>query len=316
MEITQEQIFTFKINWILIETIKKGLQISIETKIKKDSNCKCSLNNFDECKCVSIYFENNINSTKIKNEDKRNMLNKIRTRIEEKLVKNEQKNNHHQTYPNSLEIFDLTGLYTIAKNLLKLFVNTNINKKDFENIFDIKDKHLSYPRSIELIQYLRSNYYAHLNEYKTKIENYNKFIDLFKRIINNLNLNEDVIKKLNDEIDSIDKTTLLNSINDDLMRKRFTKEILKSDNIFYPDETNYILRNENEIIDKLLDKTNHKNKLILTQIGGSGKTTMVRYISKRLKNNHDFIIKWFQPFHYDDSNIKNHETSSLINQNE
>ena len=72
-----------------------------------------------------------------------------------------------------------------------------------------------------------------------------------------------LIVKFINQITLIDQKDIIDLKLDDL-RKSLLEEIkksfsLKCDNIHYSNETNYILRNEKEIIEKILNQTNQKN---------------------------------------------------------
>ena len=293
MTLTIERIFTFKIHLILIDIIKRAIQISIEEEIRQKNDCKCE--SF-VCDCVARYFERNFH-TAVQLQEKRNYLKEVRAKID-KLK--------HEYFPNSLEIFDLTSLYSIAKNFLGIISDSDTLK--IKELDDIQDEHITYPRSIDVIRNIRNIYYGHLDDYNTSSEKYERILSIFKQVLNKLNLKDNLVKKFVSQIDSIDRNDIIDSKLDDV-RKSLIDEIrkssmLKCDNIYYSSETNYILRNENEIIQKILNESNTKNKLILSQISGTGKTTMARHICKQLKDNHNFIIKWFETFDNDDKSMK------------
>ena len=140
---------------------------------------------------------------------------------------------------------------------------------------------------------------------KSSLEQINKILQEIKDNFDEIKDNVDEIKdNLNDS--NQNQTELLNQIKiitNELENLKLNRKCLNSDDIDFSEDKNYIQRNEQEIIDLFVkDKsTDSKNKLILYEMGGFGKTWMAQYVSKKLVNDYNFIIKWFNSKTIEDS---------------
>ena len=103
-------------------------KLSIEKEIKTRVDCQCT----NECQCISTFLENNFNENEInsraKDSRKRNNFKDLDSLISDYFHKNQN------NYPNNLDLFDFTSLFSFTRNLL------NINPKDgWQDIQDLNE---------------------------------------------------------------------------------------------------------------------------------------------------------------------------------
>ena len=316
----------YKIHFILFNVFNKLIRKSIENKIKQQQNCSCSNSPINNNKCQCIFQFLSSAPTPLYKPYKNHL---------KKLISNKV---------NSLESLDLTACISLSRNLLSIDpLSLNGTWKNIENLNEMLND-LSFDGCLNNLRNIRNKYYGHLTEYEIDQLDYDKILNIFKQIVINFPGLEDTyrqecMKQIDEIIQGVNITDQnidyyrniwMNDKNDTLIEiikeyliKFFpililfilfttknndssNKLLLKSDNISFIMNQNYMQRNEIEIRDMLIDQpiiNDYKSIFILYEIGGMGKTTMTQFITKDLRDNYNYVIKWFQQnnidFEYD-----------------
>ena len=177
MSFNKEQQYAFKIHSTLLDEIKRAVQSSIENEIKKRQNCICSDNN--NCQCISKFLGRNFDPNQInsRSQSQKRNFKELDLKIAE-IYKNNNNN-----YLNNLDIFDFTSYFSLTRHLLQ------INPKNgWENIYDLDEmtKDLSFGGCLNNIRNIRNNFYGHLTNYLIEYENFERIIDIFNKVTENL----------------------------------------------------------------------------------------------------------------------------------
>jgi hypothetical protein len=61
MSFTDQNIYTFKIHYILLNDMKRVVQLSIEKEIKTRVDCQCT----NDCQCISTFLGEKFNKNEI-----------------------------------------------------------------------------------------------------------------------------------------------------------------------------------------------------------------------------------------------------------
>jgi tetratricopeptide (TPR) repeat protein len=291
MLITKENEHAFKIHKILLDIGSEVIQLSIEHKIKENEPISDFLRR----------QHNNMN---------RPFLRDLKRTLDDFL------RNNSNEYPDNLKIFDISSKITIAQNLLNS-LSPRANEIEMDN--------LNFDKCLNNLRVIRNKFYGHLKKYEIIEIEYNEILEYLKILIKELVHSFDPnatsayeqriiqIQNINiipaDEFDEfkIDIENLKSQIqflneNQCLLNKKLeeieerintnNKEIGFTSDNYVPDTRCFIRRDQDEeILEKLIDKED-TDIIVLTGIGGIGKTILASYLANRLFNKFNYKFKW------------------------
>jgi len=293
MVITKENKYAFKIHKTLLDIGNEVIQLSIEHKIKENEP-------------VSDFLRrqhNNMNGP---------FLRDLKRTLDDFL------RNNSNEYPDNLKIFDISSKITIAQNLILNSSLTRTNEIEMDN--------LNFSKCLNNLRVIRNKFYGHLKKYEIIETEYNEILEylkiLIKELVHSFDPNampayeERIIQIQNiniipagefDEfkIDIENLKSQIQLLNDNqcLLNKKLkeieerintnNKEIgFISDN-YAPDTRCFIRRDQDEEILKKLVNKDDTDIIVLTGIGGIGKTILASYLANRLFNEFNYKYKWF-----------------------
>jgi len=316
--LSNENVFAFKIHKILLDVGSEVIQLSIEHKIKE----------FEPIPDFFRRHHNNMNNPHLR-DLKRTLDNFLRS-------------NSNQ-YPDSLENFDISSKIAIARNLLNSTNNSLWSSNEIEMDYLNFDKCLNNLRVIrnkyyghltnyqidetkynEILEYLKilikylveffdPNKIASYEKKITEIQNIHIIApDEFEKFKNDFESFKEQVRELNEKYEKIQ---IQNELNQNLLIRKvekieekinLNKEVGLISEKYCPDTRCFIKRDQDEIIlDKLANKED-TDIIVLTGIGGIGKTILASYLANKLYDEFNYKYKWF------DSNNDLNEKYRLI----
>ena len=241
MALSEENKLSFKIHFILLNKIRRVIKLSLENEIHLIKKCK---NQSVSCKCMYAFFDENFNKQKIVSRKNKRNYSDIDLTVSDYLVK------HNQIYPNNFDLFDLTLLIFLARNIL--------NKQPKNGWIEISDLDLmstNFPDCLNTLRNIRNKYHGHLNDYIIESIDYEKMINIFNKIVENMpNLDKQIKTDILNDINKIDKEV-------DVVYKAYLDEVKE---IISETRTNF--NKTVGFIEKIITKLNKKEDEIFHKL--------------------------------------------------